>query len=368
MTTGLRVGGGSMAARRRRLHPPLHRASISSEPTVLAGASSQEEYEESESEEDRALTSSAENLPAASRPGIPQPQDAGAETDDDDENATALGRVSDHPDFRPQPNAFSHPPAHLGHRGHSTNSSLPTHPHAGVSRPALSHRSRTRVHRAQPNFMSPAYQADNDAALRASLTTLLSCAAAARGLPRSKDDAERSQLPTAQAGVGPSDQPVELLLVPEYELMREDAPVSKPSNSSPQAQTSTAPSTSSASKEEPPPAATERGKRRASGTGRSARTAKKKKTAVASEEAVITPTLMTWVVSAGVLVLVSVVSFGAGYVIGREVGRQEVLAAGSGLNASAVAESTSCGREVIRSSGGSLRRFRWGGMSRGVAA
>jgi hypothetical protein len=54
----------------------------------------------------------------------------------------------------------------------------------------------------------------------------------------------------------------------------------------------------------------------------------------------ISPTLMTWVVSAGVVVLVSVVGFGAGYVIGREVGRQEVLAAGAGAGSGETSDIT----------------------------
>jgi hypothetical protein len=41
---------------------------------------------------------------------------------------------------------------------------------------------------------------------------------------------------------------------------------------------------------------------------------------------------MTWVVSAGVVVLFSVVGFGAGFVVGREVGRGEILSAGVGAD------------------------------------
>lgn len=89
--------------------------------------------------------------------------------------------------------------------------------------------------------------------------------------------------------------------------------------------------------------------------GEKARAAKKKKVQLV-EEAMISPTLLTWVMSAGVMVLVSVVGFGAGYVIGREVGRGE----GLGLNGTIV-DNGSCGREVVRGSTGSLRRFQWGG-------
>jgi hypothetical protein len=85
-----------------------------------------------------------------------------------------------------------------------------------------------------------------------------------------------------------------------------------------------------------------------------------------NSETTISPTLLTWVVSAGVLMLVSVVGFGAGYVIGWEVGRQEGV---TGLNSSAVlGDGTSCGREVARGSG-TLRRFRWGtGVARSIVA
>jgi len=116
--------------------------------------------------------------------------------------------------------------------------------------------------------------------------------------------------------------------------------------------------------------AAEKGKRKASAakpTGEKARALKKKRMQAVEEAALISPTLLTWVMSAGVVVLVSVVGFGAGYVIGREVGRQEVL---SGLNASTLVDGGSCGREVARGSTGSLRRFKWGigGAARAVAA
>jgi hypothetical protein len=82
--------------------------------------------------------------------------------------------------------------------------------------------------------------------------------------------------------------------------------------------------------------------------------------------------MLTWVVSAGVLVLVSVVGFGAGYVIGREVGRQEGAVSLGGMGSFGggdAGNATSCGREVIRSStsGGTLRRFKWG-VGRSVVA
>ncbi|KAI0890654.1 uncharacterized protein GGS22DRAFT_16592 [Annulohypoxylon maeteangense] len=360
VTTGLQVGSTYHGQRRRRLHPQSYARSDAPQPTFVAGqvgqtgtSSSQEEYEESESEDDRVLTSSAENIasPQAVRSTpLRQVQPVEPDSSDDDDRATALGtRPSEQP-FQPQPNAFSHPPSHLMHR-HSTTSSLPQHHH----RPSFGQRSQTRVDRRSPNF-----QADNDAALRASLTTLLSCAAAAG--KRSKDG-EKEMGERSNAATG--NQPIEFRFATEADLIgpspsTQTRGASQPSRPTPQAATNRE-------------SAGEKVKRSATPTPntKSSRATKKKRAnAAAGEEAFISPTLMTWVVSAGVVVLVSVVGFGAGYVIGREVGRQETLnGLGAVGNASAVADGSSCGREVIRSGGGTLRRFRWGtAVGRSVAA
>ncbi|KAK2683008.1 hypothetical protein RAB80_000954 [Fusarium oxysporum f. sp. vasinfectum] len=250
VTTGLRVGNPYV--RRRRLQQSAR--SLPQQQTAIhnvnaADLSSQEEYDESDSEDDRLLTSSTENAQRSE-----EEADMDSEAESDGDNVTALGRVSDQPTepvFRPQPNAFTHP---------STQ--------RRDSAPAI-----------------PTVREENDAALRASLTTLLSCAHAARGLPKSKEEAEAQR--TANAGVAQMEEPTS-----------------------------------------------------------------------------ISPTLLTWVVSAGVVVLVSVVGFGAGYVIGREVGKQEALAASVG----SVNETASCGQEVIRSSGNGLRKLRWGAVGKSIVA
>ncbi len=248
----------------------------------------------------------------------------------------------------------------------------------------MSQRSQTRVHRRAPNFMSPSYREDNDAALRASLTTLLSCAAAARGLPK-RDDAIAGPSGTG-AGLRPSTQPVDLRLVPRIRAdgrgrrggrsVRAASAQQWQQDSRQDASNSSAPSgpASTSSREE----AAGISRRAAATQSRSARATKKKRTAglaADAESTFISPTLLTWVVSAGVVVLVSVVSFGAGYVIGREVGTQEAAmgmgAGGGGAAASGAANATSCGRELARSttSGGTLRRFKWGaGMARNIVA
>lgn len=347
VTAGLRVV--SPLHRRRRLRPSATSPLPPQQHTTAhgTGASSQEEYEEGESEEDRLLTSSMENTKLA--------HDEGSDADSDDgDNATALGQASDRPVYLPQPNAFSHPPWHAPRRSHSATSAVPRHPHGDFSRPSFSQRSQTRLHR---NVMSPSSREDNDAALRASLTTLLSCAAAARGLPKTREEAEARR--RAGNGVGPSSQPMELRLVPESELTDKAEPV----------QPSPPPCRGALASAEKSPTRIGRGGgdrgKRAVSAGRSPRAVKKKKTAAAaaaavSDDGLISPTLLTWVLSAGVVVLLSV-GFGAGYVMGRGVGRHETLSAG----VSSVNETTRCGSQVMGSSGGGFRRLRQGAVGVG---
>ena len=355
VTTGLHVG--SPFHRRRRLphsarSVPIQQSSTIHPPEV----SSQDEEDESESEEDQVMSSSAENIHSSERDASGG-SDQGSDDEDDGDNETTLGRTSDAPVFRPHPNAFSHPPTGLNQRSHSTNSSMPPHPHSEFRRASYPHRSHTRIHRGAPSFMSPTAREDNDAALRASLTTLLSCAAAARGLPKSKEETAGQR--TTRTGVGPSNQPLELRFVQESDLNdesndKEAAPA--PARARPSSP-GRSPTSTTAAADKP---------KRSGSAGRSPRAAKKKKTAVVSEDAMISPTLFTWVVSAGVVVLVSVVGFGAGYVIGREVGRQEAQEA-LAASVSGVNETTSAGRDVIRSSGG-LRKLRWGAVGKSIVA
>ncbi len=389
ITTGLRVGSHALGPRRkRRLQKQQpHQAAGSSQSSRIAAhsaaqgqTSSQEEYDETESEEDQVMTSSAENIDAP-RPRLAAQQTAigpaiNSDSDDDDK-ATALGKPSSSPTFRPQPNAFSHPPNHLQHRSHSASASAPHRP--PFHRPSMSQRS-TRVHGGAPNFMSPASREDNDAVLRASLTTLLSYAAAAQGLSK-KDEAAMAGPSGTGTGLRPSTQPMDLRLVPESGLMAEESPPPPGALHPPQPHNKALARTASNSSAPSSPASTSsrrdaatKGKRTASSAAqtRSTRATKKKRTSAVdgdSAAALLSPTLLTWVVSAGVVVLVSVVSFGAGYVIGREVGAQEAAMMG-GLSGAEGNATTACGRELARStSGGTLRRFRWGaGMARSIVA
>ncbi|KAI2635484.1 hypothetical protein GGS21DRAFT_84793 [Xylaria nigripes] len=377
VTTGLQVSSSSRPQQRRRLQQRAFAQIDATQTTRMeppAGSSSQEEYDETESEEDHFLTSSTENFfsthsdrqnsPGQSLPRSHDPNSSDEE-EDDDENTTALGRRPSEP-FCPQPNAFSHPPSHLTHR-HSTSSAIPQH----NRRSSFTRRSYSRAER--HNFMSTNYQADNDAALRASLSTLLRCAAAARSLPKDGD----KELPE-RPGRATGNQPVSLRFASESELMAPSPPtapsrgVSQPANTSSKRPSPPAPAPAPAHAHAPAVAvAGEKVKRAATPpAGPKPPRATKKKRVVHGEDALISPTLLTWVVSAGVVVLVSIVGFGAGYVIGREVGRRETLGNLSGIgNMSAISDGGSCGREAIRSSGGTLRRFRWGaGMGRSIAA
>jgi hypothetical protein len=341
VTTGLRVQQDPNSRRRRRVQPagPQHLP-------PRQNTSSQEEYEESESEEDQVMTSSNEHVIPITTTSRPE-YDTGSDSDDDDENATALGRRTDagEPAFTPQPNAFSHPPS--SHRSSLPGSYFP--PHAGSSsRPTYPSRNVSRQH----SSYNP--QADHDAALRASLTTLLSIgAAAARGLPKRNQPTNTMQ----------TNEPMGLRFVPESELMGPAIPAANTIRPlSPSTRARSSPSISSQE-------AVEKGKRKAGTTkpsGEKTRAVKKKRMQTVGEEAMISPTLLTWVVSAGVVVLFTVVGYRMGYIIGREVGRQEAL---GGINGSTIVDGGSCGREVVRSTG-SLRRFKWGiaGAAKGIVA
>lgn len=73
---------------------------------------------------------------------------------------------------------------------------------------------------------------------------------------------------------------------------------------------------------------------------------------------------MTWVISAGVVVLFSAISFSAGYMLGREVGRTEMGLMSDGTVPGA-RSSAACGQEAVR---GGLKRFRWGTAAAGSAS
>lgn len=339
---GFRRQLDSNARRRRRLTrndlPPF---AAPARETSAAG-SSQEEYEESESESDRFMNSSNEALrphfPHEVRPPTaisPTSADASSDADeDDDENSTALGAPGHEPAFTPQPNAFSHPPrsnpARYAVSPESPSPYFPP-PRGSLSRPATRSYPPQRPRSHTPyNMISPSHQPDHDAALRASLSTLLSCAAAARGLPKRDQPLQRTTRPAEPA------EPLSLRVVPESTIMGEHA----------EAHRRPARINSATSSRMTSPG--DKGKRKAA-TSKDRRDTRKKRRA-SGEDMMVAPTLMTWVVSAGVVVLFGAISFSAGYAIGREVGRMEAgMGPGSGFG----------GKDV----GKGLKRLRWGSTS-----
>ena len=356
ITTGLRVQHDPRARRRRRLrHNTPSNLNISHRPSSAGGTSSQEEYEESESESDRLMTSSGEGptlqghildradiSPAlqspASEDSVPQV------SDDDDENRTAINYpIHNDQCFTPQPNAFSHPPS-----GHMRTTSQPL---PGSYFPSQRRNSRPSTRQSLPtqpdvnrsshmpqNILSPSYNAaaQHDEALRASLSTLLSCAAAARGLPKSetkRPDTQQTQPRSNRI------EPFSLRLIPESALPVTSPPqFQEPTFHPTIRRQSTSTSTSSEHRKE---------NKRKAVTGRSSsrerRALKKARRSSSSDDLHITPTLLTWVVSAGVVVFLSALSFGAGYSVGKEAGRLE---AGS---FAADEQIRSCAREAGRS-------------------
>ena len=410
VTTGLRVQHDASRQRRyARSTAPTNLNLASRRQSV--GGSSQDEYEESESESEK-LMSSNEGLqlplPSARPPESSSEDGVSEAVSDNDEISTAINYRPSDTCFTPQPNAFSHP--------RSTQTETNPQPVPGsyfppASRP--SHRNSVQRHsyshpRQQQhspfNAISPSYQADHDAALRASLSTLLSCAAAARGLPKSSSRATTTAIPYSNRIDTNT-----LRMVPEAVALAHSGPSISPGeppfNPTLQRPSSPARTTSSDSKDSAvgPSANTKNSKRKsAAGTsnaaatsgGRSSskdrRAAKKPRRSSGNPSAAhhhwgsgsptddgigldVSPTLLTWVVSAGVVVLVSALSFGAGFSMGREAGRAEVLGFGDGLDAgdgglrNASSNLVGCGRENI-GWGGWRGRLKWSGMVGGASS
>lgn len=352
ITTGLTVQHDSNLHRRNRRLRASNQFQIGTghRITNLGGNSSQEEYEESESESDRVLSSSTEGLSAsplrkevggANR----SPQSvASSETmsereeddEDEDENATAVNYPrSTRREFQPRPNAFSH-----------TNEPQPIRPHSGtVYTPRRTARPSSQRQNSYPqhtpyNALASNYQPDHEEALRASLSTLLSAAAAVRGLPK---PGQPRTVPPSSARLDPTT----LRMVPESVALGE---ISEESSSPRTA--SSCPTDASKRKASPPAAA---GTRSSSKDRRAMK--KARKTGPMIDE--ISPTLLTWIVSAGVVVLVSALSFSAGYVVGKEAGHAEAI----GQMGAAGGEAGRCGKEAVKGTGLGLRKLRWTGST-----
>jgi len=366
VTTGLTIQQSHAIRRRRRLRPgaPTH-LNIVSRPSSVGEASSQEEYEESESESDRVLTSSNEDLFLHTGPNVTRSEAASSSdaTDDEDENRTAINQPTNAHQFTPQPNAFSHPLS-----SHGTGTTHETVPGSYFPSTATRPPPRTTVRNSYPashdtraqhspyNIISPSQNAaaDHDAALRASLSTLLSCAAAARGL------AKPGQRPPTDVRSRPSTR-IEtntLRLVPESELNGTSTRVQQLPEPTFHPTIRRKSTSSSASAQSRPVEANKDAKRKAT-TGRSSskdrditKKARRSTSSYNHDELMVSPTLLTWIVSAGVVVVLSAISFSAGYSMGKEAGRLEAAGFGSGN------EVSGCAREASRTGLG-LRRLRF---------
>lgn len=425
VTTGLNVQPDAQHYRRRRRRlqhlATAAAANINYSRRVPSGeGSSQDEYEESESESDQVLSSSNEDM-------ISHPRGRGlllrenslestSETtfsSDEDDTSTALAFNQNAPTFTPQPNVFTHPSTSSQAQAYSrATESNRSYVPASHSRPSTSrtmtrrssqasvHASRHHRHQQQQqrhspySMISPSHQADHDAALRASLSTLLSCAAAARGLPKN-DSQPQNGRSNAETRVEPSS----FRLVPGSVAMDEDSggeqkgghvrSMATTENNSPNRGPSSAVprhvthqnkhALSERSTNPPSPVnanAAQKAKRKASSSkdrstaNRAASPSSKKSRRVALSDSVsgVSPTLMTWVLSAGVVVLFSAISFSSGYALGRQVGRTE---AGNGLGMGSFGvdggngsgrglTGTDCGSEAVK---GGLRRLRWGSVT-----
>lgn len=365
VTTGLRVHHPAASYRRRRQRPGVpSRLNIASRARSVEAGSSQEEYEESESDEDQVMTSSNEGLTLPAT----HVRTAAADLSDDDENRTAVNYpINNDVAFTPQPNAFSHPSGH-SHRHASQpvpGSYFPAQPERRHSaRHSYPSRTEARVQHSPFNLTSPSYNAaaDHEAALRASLSTLQSFAAAARGLPKVNPRTTTDNTPLVSNKI----QPNTLRMVPASALENIASPPAaaqasqavEPTFKPTIRRASTSTSASISTKSE--------GKRKgtsARGSSKERRAIKKRRNssaAYSSDDMTVSPTLFTWVVSVGVVVVFSAISFSAGYTMGKEAGRFEASGiTGTGEGASA------CAREAGRSGLG-LRRLRWATVASGV--
>ena len=387
VTTGLQVRQTADVhrKRRRRAHTTSSSGMRHLRPSSAAG-SSQDEYEESESESDKILSSSNEELdPTEKVPRIIATLERAAEDEDDSLTALGIG-ASENNVFTPQPNAFSHPPSSQSNRSTFVSTAMsdsyfPMLPDSTsapssarlCSNPTITPRhiqsSRPRLSQAQTsqrasshspyNAMAPShnYHPDHDAALRASLSTLLSCAAAVRGSHKQHESLAR---PAAHRAVGNSSQPTAFRLIPGSQLTENGGDDNRPSlpTRSPRAPVS---GSSASSQSSPKQVATAKRKAREQSKDRHT---KKSRSAVrpglSADDAIISPVLMSWMISAGVILVFSAISFSAGYAWGKEVGRIEGT---TGMGT----EGVSCGREAMRSGTG-LRRLRWTAGTTSVTA
>ncbi|KAH8694150.1 hypothetical protein BGW36DRAFT_300846 [Talaromyces proteolyticus] len=386
ITTGLRVErsvpgpkGRARRKRARQLQSSSTQNSESSRASSVAGTSSQEEYEESDSESDRVLSGSNEDVTTRSRgdalmlphDSLSEPPSSGDDDEDDDRSAALGPRLASAP-FVPQPNVFSHAPQYTRSRSYNGPQTTPSLVSNSSQATAVRHNSSSTVRglrrnsRAQHtpyNIISPNYQADHDAALRASLSTLLSLGTAVRGVPKNESPPVPAGPPVAPAS--------SFRLVSESVAMGEDAGDISPhtKNDYTADQRYARQPKSVGSNTSSTPSKTKRKSSKDRGSAHATSSKRSRRGNMTDSLIIVNPTFMTWVISAGVVVLFSAISFSAGYALGREVGRTEAgigTVAGGGATDSfaKVKASVGCSRDAVQ---GSLKRLRWGSSGAGVS-
>ncbi|KAL7274110.1 hypothetical protein RUND412_002997 [Rhizina undulata] len=157
-------------------------------------------------------------------------------------------------------------------------------------------------HYASYNAFAPSHAADHDAALRASLSTLLSCAAAARGLPKSRQAQQASASQSQNQRVA----------VESLRVVREPGSSTSSTMPEPQPEQSQKQSPASPSSRSRSPAKKSKSKSR-----------RGSKSPVPGALSPTNISLLTIAFSAGALVILSALTFSAGYAMGKEVGKTE---------------------------------------------
>jgi hypothetical protein len=344
------------AARRRRRASAIHESS---------NRDQEEESSDSDQEEDSdqvVNSDQQENRPPSASSSAAYAS-AEMSSDDSDENTTAIGIITNDP-FVPRPNTFSLPQTQQNQHA--------SHPQYGPRPPyraAQRHSYPANPQQHSPfNAIAPSHNVDHDAALRASLSTLLSYANAARSLPKG-DRTATSITQRPQIG-GNRIEVATLGLVPESVALgvREDVLQhrTEPDVSIDQKKTKQKAEGDqrSTSKERTATRHRSRSRERSSKkTAPSKRTTTMVTSSPMNMEAV-SPTLLTWIVGAGMIVLVSAISFSAGYVVGREAGTPPPTASG-GSAAPTVEEMSESMAAVTSSLTGNVSS---GGMRRNLAS
>lgn len=275
---------------------------------------------------------------------MPMSSDGYSSPDDDDEESDDEASASDSNGGVRTVFSSSHPAQHPGvsHRRQTTPATSSGYSSGG---------NRSHAY-AGFNSFAPNHAVDHDAALRASLSTLLSCAAAARGLPKSS----QSQI---MSGSQSQHQQGGRVAVDSLTLVREGSEPSSSANPAAKGRSLSITSTSSSASRSPSseqlvkknekPSSTER-KRSGKSSSKSKRRSRSQTRGVSEESEVSLSNMsyMTLAISAGAIVVLSAITFSAGYALGKEVGK------GEGGLLSSVSRSAEGGKAVVKGTSRSI--------------